>query len=59
MHKLTSQEPKIRQYVIRKYIIASSMREAIRKERGAAIEGVFIDPDWKEIPKDNKIGFIK
>jgi hypothetical protein len=38
-------------YIIRKYVMASSVKDALRKEKDAPIEDVWVDEDWK---KDNQ-----
>lgn len=44
-------------YIIRKYVIATSMKEALRKSKDTPVEEVFIDNDWKEPPLQNKLGY--
>lgn len=48
-----------KQYIIRKYIVASSAQEAIRKDRSTPVEDVWIDEDWKKsnFPTTQPIGF--
>lgn len=38
-------------YIVRKYILASSAHEALRKERRTRPDDVWVDEDWK---KENK-----
>lgn len=53
--KKKSQKPKIikvvqKRFVIKKYIMAKSAHEALKKERKVRPDDVWIDEDWK---KDN------
>lgn len=43
---------------MRKYIIATSAREAIKKERTQEADDVWIDENWVK-ESDNKLGFNK
>jgi hypothetical protein len=50
-----------RQYIIRKYIMASSAKDAIRIEKKSEVDDVWLDQDWeKERRKDMSpaIGFV-
>jgi hypothetical protein len=40
-------KPKEKLFIVRKYIKALSAAEAIRKERSAPVDDVWIDDDWK------------
>lgn len=44
-------------FVVRKYIKARSAAEAIRKEKGSAVDDVWIDDDWKKEHLNGAIGF--
>lgn len=44
--------PKIKRYVIRKYVFATSIRDALRKEKGVTAEDVNLDEQY-----NNQIGF--
>ena len=35
-------------FVIRKYVLARSAKEAIRAERKAPVDDVWLDDDWKK-----------
>ena len=40
-----------KRYIIRKYVVATNIAQALKKEKDASIEEVFIDEDWvKENP---------
>lgn len=39
-----------KRFVIKKYVMALSARDAIRKERTIEVDDIWIDEDWK---KDN------
>lgn len=47
-------------FIIRKYIMASSAIEAIRKERKLPVDDVYVDDEWKKEASNNlasAIGF--
>ncbi len=44
-----------KRFVVRKYIMATSAREALKLERNAAADDVWIDEDWK---KDQQLGQV-
>jgi hypothetical protein len=44
-------------YVIRKYVKAPSVKEAIEREANAPIADVFVDESSKDSPKADAIGF--
>lgn len=46
----------MKRYIIRKYIIANSAQDAIKKERQAPAEDVWVDDEWKA-QEGNEIGF--
>ncbi len=46
-----------KQYVLQKYVIATSLKDALKKGANTPIEEVFINKDWKEPPKESKVGF--
>jgi hypothetical protein len=46
-------------YFIRKYVEASSIEDALLKEKKAKVDGVWSDESpEKEIKEDNNIGFV-
>lgn len=54
-------KPKLKQFVVRKYIMAKSASDAIKKEKQFPVDDVWIDDDWKktqEFPKP-PVGFSK
>lgn len=44
-------------FVIKKYVMATSAKDAIRKERSAQIDDVWIDENWKEKHLNEAMGF--
>jgi len=40
-------------YVVRKYVMAKTVQEAIKKERKTKIHEVFVDDEWRKSQKDN------
>lgn len=51
---------KKQQYIIRKYVMASSAIEAIKLEAKAPVSDVWLDDDWKKAQYEDKapaIGF--
>lgn len=51
---------KLKMFIVRKYIKAESVADALRKERRTPPDDVFIDDDWRKAQKDNlaeSIGF--
>lgn len=41
--------PKLqKQFIVRKYILASSAAEAIKKDKNSPVDDVWIDEDWKK-----------
>lgn len=44
-------------YVVRKYIMASSAQVAIRKDRKAPVDDVWVDDEWKKKGLADAIGF--
>ena len=47
-------------FVVKKYIMASSAKEALRKERKVAADDCWVDDDWRKNNTDNlasAIGF--
>lgn len=52
---------KEKMYVIKKYIMATSAREALRKEKITPADDCWIDEKWRESERDNlanAIGFV-
>lgn len=43
---------KEKRYIIRKYVIAKSIADALKKEKKALVEECFVDNDWL---KENKV----
>ena len=51
---------KEKQYIVRKYIMAKSASEAIKKEKNMGVDEVFVDEDWmEEHYKKDPMGFEK
>lgn len=51
----------IKLFVVRKYVMAKSAQEAIRKEKIAPVDDVWIDEDWKRKGAErleSAIGFV-
>lgn len=51
-------------YIVQKYVIASSISEALKKERDVKPSDVFLDNDFKkanmpDVLNPKKIGFVK
>jgi len=44
-----------KRFIVRKYIMAQSAADAIKKDKLAPVFDVWVDDDYK---KDNEIGFI-
>ncbi len=40
-------------FVIRKYVMASNVESALRKERKTKVHEVFVDDEWRKNNKDN------
>ena len=38
----------LKQYIIRKYVIANKVQEALRKEKSIKPDEAWIDTDWKQ-----------
>lgn len=55
--QMTKQEKKNpdKRFVVRKYIMAQSAADAIKKDKIAPVFDVWVDDDFK---KDNEIGFV-
>jgi hypothetical protein len=41
-------EPKQKRYIVRKYIFARSASDAIRKDKTAPVDDVWLDEKWDE-----------
>jgi len=41
-------ETPLKRYIVRKYIVASSARDALRKERSAPADECWVDEKWLE-----------
>ncbi len=51
----------IKMLIVRKYIMASSVEEALRKEKKTKVHEIYIDDEWRKNNKDNlaiAVGFI-
>ena len=49
-----------KRFIVRKFIMADSALEAIKKDKKCAVEDVFVDADWlAEQDKRETAGFIK
>jgi hypothetical protein len=46
---------KDRLYIVRKYIMAKSAKEAIERDKKSEVDDVWVDEDWKS----NEVGFKK
>ena len=44
-----------KRFIVRKYVMAQSAADAIKKDKLAPVFDVYVDDDYK---KDNEIGFI-
>lgn len=46
-------------YIIRKYIMAPSAKDALKKDKHAPVDDVWVDDDWKKMNVEAKasIGF--
>lgn len=45
-------------YIVRKYVMATSLKDAVKKEKNQEVDEVFIDKDWSnDENKKGKIGF--
>jgi len=53
--KKPKNKPEEKRYVVRKYIMAHSAQEALRKERRVRPDDCWIDDDWK---KDNQANLV-
>lgn len=49
----------INQYIVRKYVMASSIQDVIKKEKKTPVRDVWIDEDWKRAQENDpdKMGF--
>ena len=47
----------LKQYIIRKYIIANNVQEALRKEKHIKADEAWIDSDWKAEKENINIGY--
>ncbi len=49
-------------YVIQKFVVASSIKEALKIEKNFKVDEIFLDDDWKKAHKpeiqESKTGFI-
>lgn len=55
MKKKRVEKPKM--YIVRKYIRAKDLKQAIRMEPKTAVHDCYIDADWKETHLADAIGF--
>ena len=55
MAKRSKEKPKL--YVVRKYIKAVDVKQALRLEPKTAVHDLWIDTDWKEEKLAEAIGF--
>lgn len=49
-------------YIVRKYIMAISAKEAIKKDLDTEVDDVWVDDDWKknnQLEETKKLGFNK
>ena len=49
----------LKQYIIRKYVLANNVQEALRKEKHVRADEAWIDSDWKGNQEvvTKKVGF--
>jgi len=52
---MTKERPKM--YVVRKYVKAVSVIEAIKKEKGTPVHDVFIEEKWQDRELAGAMGF--
>lgn len=45
-----------RRFIIKKYVIAKSIEEAILKEASCAVDSAYIDEDWSK--EEPRFGFV-
>ena len=43
---------KTKQYIIRKYVMAKDVKEALRKEKQVPADEAWIDPEWQKSNPD-------
>ncbi len=55
MAKRTTEKPKM--YIVRKYIKAVNLKQAIREEPKTELHDCVVDSDWKESHLPEAIGF--
>lgn len=55
MSKLNPEKPKV--YVLRKYIKAKNLKEALRLEPKTEVHDAWIDTDWQKTNLPSAIGF--
>ena len=49
-------KPPLKQYIVRKFVIAKNVKEALKKEKTMIADEAWIDTDWKE-DKSKEIGY--
>lgn len=49
---------KLKRYIVRKYIMAKSAHEALRKERRTRPDDCWVDEDWKKENPDQLVSAI-
>lgn len=51
----------LKRFIIKKYIMATSAADAIKKDKKASVEDVWVDDKWREMEDEivnkNEIGF--
>ena len=61
MSKITTKKEKVlKKFIVRKYIMASSVSEALKLERRAKPDDVFVDDEWRKNNEDkvaSEMGF--
>lgn len=55
MKRKTLEKPKM--YIVRKYIKATNVKQALRKEPTTAVHDLFIDNNWSDKELAGAIGF--
>ena len=50
-----------KRFILRKYVMASNAREALRKDKTSEVDDVWVDDDWKKLhDQANKdVGFCR
>lgn len=46
-----------KRYIIRKYVMATSAQDAIKKEKKLQVDDIWVDQDYEQLKDKAKIGF--